>query len=179
MDVLVWLYKTVSAYIILNITFSLFHILSLEILCLYGMNCPLQSENQKFCEQLRVNALSVSVLPPSSLSLTTPETMWLSLFPPRSFGDATLLYTQPLEDPDVISEPPQLAPGLQAKFGPVVTDLYCMARTRAPLHKLQLLTSAFRKTMASLSALKLQSLLEEGDSLCVRFGGHYVMLHVM
>ena len=154
-----------------NITLSLFHILSLEILCLYGINYPLQSENQKFCEQLRVNALSVSVLPPSSLSLTTPETMWLSLFPPRSFGDATLLYTQSLEDPDVTSEPPQLAPGLQAKFGPVVTDLYCMARTRAPLHKLQLLTSAFRKTMASLSALKLQSLLEEGDS-CVRFGVH-------
>ena len=140
---------------------------TLEILCLYGMNCPLQNENQKFCEQLRVNALSVSVLPPSSLSLTIPETAWLSLFPPRSFSDATLLYSQPLEDPDVTSEPPQLAPGLQAKFGSVVTDLYCMAGARAPLHKLQLLTSAFRKTMASLSALKLQSLLEEGDSLCV------------
>ena len=150
------------------------HILSLEILCLYGMNCPLQNENQKFCEQLRVNALSVSVLPPSSLSLTIPETAWLSLFPPRSFSDATLLYSQPLEDPDATSEPPQLAPGLQAKFGPVVTDLYCMAGARAPLHKLQLLTSAFRKTMASLSALKLQSLLEEGDSLCVCFGACYV-----
>jgi hypothetical protein len=123
-----------------------------------------QNENQKFCEQLRVNALSVSVLPPSSLSLTIPETAWLSLFPPRSFSDATLLYSQPLEDPDATSEPPQLAPGLQAKFGPVVTDLYCMAGARAPLQKLQLLTSAFRKTMASLSALKLQSLLEEGST---------------
>ena len=122
-----------------------------------------QSENVKFCEQLRVNALSASVLPPTSLSLHIPETSWLPLFPPRSFKDAASLYTQHTAGTDIISQPPQLTPDLQAKFGPVVTDLYCMARARAPLQKLQLLTSAFRKTMASLSSLKLEALLEQGQ----------------
>ena len=124
----------------------------------------LQSENLKFCEQLRVNALSASVFPPSSLALTIPETSWLSLFPSRSFNDAILLYSLPTPgNPDANYEPPQLEPNLQTKFGPVVTDLYCMAKARAPLQKLQLLTSAFRKTMASLSTLKLESLLAEGQ----------------
>ena len=113
-----------------------------------------------------MNALSISVLPPSTLSLHTPESTWLHLFPPRPFDHATHLYTQPL-DADLTSEPPHLPSDLQDKFGAVVTDLYCMASARAPLQKLQLLTSAFRKTMASLSALKLDSLLKEGQFGCV------------
>ena len=121
----------------------------------------MQSENLKFCEQLRVNALSISVLPPTDLPLHIPDTSCLQLFPPRSFQHATQLYSQPVEA-DVYSDPPHLNSELQANFGPVVTDLYCMVRARAPLQKLQLLTSAFRKTTAALSTLKLESLLEEG-----------------
>lgn len=58
----------------------------------------------------------------------------------------------------------QMAPEVKARFGPMTSDLYCVTDTKAPLEKLQLLTSAFRKTMASLSSLKLSSLLEEGQS---------------
>jgi len=58
----------------------------------------------------------------------------------------------------------QMAPEVRAWFGPMTSDLYSVTDTKAPLEKLQLLTSAFRKTMASLSSLKLSSLLEEGQS---------------
>ncbi len=39
-------------------------------------------------------------------------------------------------------------------FGGMTFDLECLAHAHAPLEKLQLLTSAFRKTMTSLSALQ-------------------------
>ena len=121
-----------------------------------------QCENLKFCEQLRVNALSASVLLPSSLALDLPQTSWLTLFSPRPFEEAVEFYAIPL-DVDLYSDPPKLHSTLEPYFSSVVSDLYCMARARAPLEKLQLLTSAFRKTTATLSDLILQTTHEFED----------------
>lgn len=54
-----------------------------------------------------------------------------------------------------------------------------MLRARAPLEKFQLLTSAFRKTMATLSDLKLNGLLEDGQStmLCGHDRHHNYLSH--
>ena len=134
------------------------------------MLCPLQTENLKLCEQLRLNALSVSVLPPHSLALQLPQAAWLHLFSPRSFEEAVTLFPQESLQYSGAAhkylDVPSLPSELHTYFGSVTSDLYHMAGARAPLEKLQLLTSAFRKTMAILSDLKLSALLEKGQNSC-------------
>ena len=107
-----------------------------------------------------MNALSVSVLEPHHLNLhINPSSLYL--FPSRPFQDAVALYQQMTDSiPDHTSEE------FREYFGGVVSDITFLSSAISPLDRLQLLTSAFRKLMASLSRIKLAPLvaqsLEEG-----------------
>ena len=83
------------------------------------------------------------------------------MFIPRSFEVAHSIFLEGQSTSDYMTTI-QMAPQVKVSFGAVTSDLYSMTDAKAPLEKLQLLTSAFRKTMAALSDLKLKFLLGKG-----------------
>lgn len=108
------------------------------------------------------NAIGLSVIDPHYLELGVVEESWLHLFPPRSFSDALLLYTQVTESSISLTNglnKESTCPNLPYKkyFSGVSSDLFSLPLAISPLDKLQLLISAFRKAMAGLSQLKLDN----------------------
>jgi len=123
---------------------------------------PPQAHYAKFCEQLQLNCVSVSVLDPRSLNLGVPDEALLNVFKSRSFEEASQLY-QELTDEGYLAGTKTLEqdPEFRALFGGVTSDLTSLPLAISPLERLQLLTSAFRKVMATLSELKMRSLLQQ------------------
>jgi len=124
-----------------------------------------QAHYAKFCEQLQLNCVSVSVLDPRSLNLGVPDEALLNVFKSRSFEEASRLY-QELTDEGYLAGTKTLEQDLEfrALFGGVTSDLTSLPLAISPLERLQLLTSAFRKVMATLSELKMRSLLQQRRS---------------
>ena len=92
---------------------------------------------------------------------------WAELFSARPFDKATQLYK------DIYSsESVPLAvhcPSAGHQFDGVTVDLLAVFTAKSPLDQLQMMTSAFRKAMATLSNLKLKPLvqhssIEQGES---------------
>ena len=105
-------------------------------------------------------ALAASMLDPVSLKLGVAEPAWLQLFPSRSHEDACTLYQELLQE-----QPTRAKEKMGAgHFASVTSDLSSLPLASAPLEKLQLLTSAFRKAMASLSELKLRPVIQANTS---------------
>ena len=122
---------------------------------------PPQAHYAKFCEQLQLNCVSVSILDPRGLNLGVPDETLLNVFKRRSFEEASRLY-QELTDEGYLAGTKALEqdPEFRALFGGVASDLTSLPLAISPLERLQLLTSAFRKVMATLSELKMRSLLQ-------------------
>ena len=130
---------------------------------MFDFPLPLQSHHAKFCEQLQLNSVSVSIADPASLDLGVTNVSWLTCFRRRPFEEAVELY-QELTDVEYLkgNKIGQQSSEFRAHFGGVTSDLASLPLTISPLERLQLLTSAFRKVMASLSEMKLQPMLESG-----------------
>ena len=120
-----------------------------------------QTSQKKFSECLQLNSLSVSMLDPASLQLDVPSVDFLAMFPPRPFDLGIKLYREIADN--LTGSPWQQSCSQEFiyNFGGMTSDLQSLPLANSPLEKLQLLTSAFRKCMASLSRLKLKPLLEE------------------
>ena len=112
----------------------------------------------KDCQKLVTNAIGLSVIDPHCLELGIVNESWLELFPPRSFLTASLLYKQVTENSNFFSSAvlKESSAGLpyMKYFSGVSSDLLSLPLAIAPLDRLQLLVSAFRKGMAGLSRLK-------------------------
>lgn len=108
-----------------------------------------------------VNAIGLSIVDPWHLDLGAVDESWLRLFPPRPFSFASLLYKQATESSNLLSDADPFRmdstqfPYLEY-FSGFTSDLLSLPLAISPLDKLQILTSAFRKTMTGLSKLKLK-----------------------
>ena len=117
-----------------------------------------------------MNALSASLIEPQHLNLHIGQVTSLQLFPPRNFEEAVVLYQHLTEDPgqDDVSCLDRASEEFKDYFGGVISDIASLSLTFSPLDRSQLLTSAFRKLMASLSRMKLAPLvaqsIEEGNA---------------
>lgn len=102
------------------------------------------------------------MLDPRTLNLGSPDESILAIFKSRRFEVASQLY-QELTDEGYLTGTKTLEQDqeFQALFGGVTSDLSSIPLTISPLERLQLLTSAFRKAMATLSELKLRSLIQQ------------------
>lgn len=125
-----------------------------------------QSSEHKFCEGLQLNSLGVSLVDPASLELDLPNKEFLAMFLPRSFELATELYKEMMANGFSVADGvPWQHTQLNCSshdFRGMTFDLQSLPLVSSPIGKLQLLTSAFRKCMASLSQLKVQSLQAAG-----------------
>ena len=102
------------------------------------------------------------MLDPRTLNLGSPDESILAIFKSRSF-EVTLQLYQELTDEGYLTGTKTLEEDqeFRALFGGVTSDLSSIPLAISPLERLQLLTSAFRKAMASLSELKLRSLIQQ------------------
>ena len=125
-----------------------------------------QAHYAKFCEQLQLNSLSVSILEPQNLNLGTGNHQWLNIFKTRSFEEASRLYLELTDQQYLEGKLSRVHDtDFRSHFGGVASDLTSLPLAISPLERLQLLTSAFRKAMAALSELKLKPLLEKGEKV--------------
>ena len=126
-------------------------------------------DQAKYCNELMLNAISVSMVNPHHLDLGVADEVWLSLFPPRSYSSARLLYEEvqgkcwsvssllsSLQQTSTSEELPCME-----LFGGVATDLASLVLALSPLDKLQLMTSAFRKATTALAVLKQRAALDK------------------
>ena len=102
------------------------------------------------------------MLDPRTLNLGSPDESILTIFKSRSF-EVTLQLYQELTDEGYLTGTKTLEQDqeFRALFGGVTSDLSSIPLAISPLERLQLLTSAFRKAMATLSELKLRSLIQQ------------------
>lgn len=110
----------------------------------------LQSLESKLCERLQFNSLGASLLTPDP---NTPPSI-AALFPPLNFELVMQRYQEIKGDATPLPWQSTCSQNYMEYFGGMTFDLECLSHAHAPLEKLQLLTSAFRKTMTSLSALQ-------------------------
>ena len=118
-----------------------------------------QSKHAKYCEQLALNSIGASMIDPINQDLGLRNSSWARLFSVRSFDEAKQLYEN-LQCSLADSATTVCATSTPQHFEGVLSDLERLAFATSPLEQLQFLTSAFRKSMATLSQLKLQTLLE-------------------
>ena len=116
----------------------------------------------KYCEQLALNSLGASMVHPLNHDLGLADRAWAELFSARSFDEATHLHKE-------IHSSDSLPLALHCsstghQFDGVSSDLMAVFTAKSPLEQLQMMTSALRKAMATLSSLKLKPLLERGTS---------------
>ncbi len=96
---------------------------------------------------------------------------WAELFSARSFDEATRLHKE-IHSSDSLSLILHCSsPGHQ--FDGVTVDLTAVFTAKSPLDQLQMMTSALRKAMATLSTLKLKPLLDHSSS--TKQGEHTTM----
>ena len=119
----------------------------------------LQLKTAKYCEQLALNSLGSSLIDPQHHDLGLTNESWHHLFSARLFEDAMEMHKD-IHCTYTFSSVAQSYRSTTPHFDGMVADLIGVFTAPSPLEQLQLLTSAFRKTMATLSNLKLQPLLQ-------------------
>lgn len=101
------------------------------------------------------------MLDPVNHDLGLADSAWVKLFSARSFDEATQLY----KDIHSTSHHPLHTPSARHQFDGVSTDLMAVFTAKSPLDQLQMMTSAFRKAMATLSNIKLKPLLKQNANI--------------
>lgn len=98
---------------------------------------------------------------PVNHDLGLSNTSWAKLFSARPFDEATQLYKD-IHSSDSVSLAVH-CPSAGHQFDGVTTDLLAVFAAKSPLDQLQMMTSAFRKAMATLSNLKLKPLAQHSS----------------
>lgn len=100
---------------------------------------------------------------PLNHDLGLADRAWAELFSARSFDEATRLHKEIIHSSDSLSLALHCS-STGHQFDGVTSDLMAVFTAKSPLEQLQMMTSALRKAMATLSSLKLKPLLERGTS---------------
>ena len=119
----------------------------------------MQLKHTKYCEQLALNSLGASLIEPHHHDLGLTKDTWVSLFSARPFEEAIELHKS-IHCIESFSSVEDSYRSTTPLFDGMIADLVEVLRAASPLEQLQFLTSAFRKTMATLSTLKLKPLLQ-------------------
>lgn len=109
------------------------------------------------------------MIDPVNHDLGLSNKTWAQLFSARTFDEAIQLYKD-IHSSDSFSLQIH-SPSTGHPFDGVTTDLLTVFTAKSPLDQLQMMTSAFRKAMATLSNLKLKPLvqhssIEQGERSC-------------
>ena len=119
----------------------------------------MQFKHAKYCEQLMLNSLGASLIDPQNHDLGLTNKAWISFFSARSFKEAMELHKD-MHCVETFSSVEDSYRSTTPLFNGMIADLVRVMTAASPLEQLQLLTSSFRKTMATLSTLKLKPLLQ-------------------
>ncbi len=111
---------------------------------------PLQDSEKKAVECLQLNALGAALLSPDP---SLPPAI-SRLLPPIDFEHIIQRYQDIKENAEPLPWQKACSRDYIEHFGGLIFDLECLLHVHSPLEKLQLLTSSFRKLMASLSSLQ-------------------------
>lgn len=120
------------------------------------------------------------MLDPVNLDLGLIDKSWAGLFSARPFDEASQLYKDIYSSDSDSSSSMVHCSSCGHQFDGVTSDLMAVFTAKSPLDKLQMMTSAFRKAMATLSNLKMKPLVQHSSSVeqgknlhnyknCIRF----------